>query len=92
MSDDPGMMSGAYFVGKRALLEWANEFLGTEIKKVEEFSTGWAHCQVTSFRFFFKLVFHFLDTATFHGFRPSMAFYDFPVEWNSTLLCRRVGP
>jgi len=46
MSDDPGMMSGAYFVGKRALLEWANEFLGTEIKKVEEFSTGWAHCQL----------------------------------------------
>eukprot|EP00468_Gymnochlora_sp_CCMP2014_P011977 CAMPEP_0167764080 /NCGR_PEP_ID=MMETSP0110_2-20121227/13797_1 /TAXON_ID=629695 /ORGANISM="Gymnochlora sp., Strain CCMP2014" /LENGTH=573 /DNA_ID=CAMNT_0007651371 /DNA_START=28 /DNA_END=1749 /DNA_ORIENTATION=+ len=41
-----GMMSDAYFVGKRALLEWLNGFLDTNIRKVEELSTGWAHCQI----------------------------------------------
>mmetsp|Transcript_19074 Transcript_19074/g.26845 ORF Transcript_19074/g.26845 Transcript_19074/m.26845 type:complete len:187 (-) Transcript_19074:963-1523(-) len=46
MSEAPGSNSEAYFVGKRQLLEWVNDFLGLELKKVEELHSGWAYCQL----------------------------------------------
>ncbi len=50
-SDGPGMMSGAYFVGKRQLLEWVNEFLQLNYTKVEQMSTGCAHAQLVDAMF-----------------------------------------
>ena len=44
--DGPGMMSDAYFVGRRQLLEFVNGFLDLDFRKVEQMHTGWAFCQV----------------------------------------------
>eukprot|EP00494_Astrolonche_serrata_P032537 UN32806 len=41
-----GMMSGAYFVGKSTLIQWVNNFLAVQIKKVEEMSNGAMYCQL----------------------------------------------
>lgn len=46
MSDNPGMMGEAYFVGKRQLLDWINGFLGMNYTKVEQVASGAAHCQL----------------------------------------------
>mmetsp|Transcript_32411 Transcript_32411/g.63345 ORF Transcript_32411/g.63345 Transcript_32411/m.63345 type:complete len:518 (+) Transcript_32411:19-1572(+) len=46
MGEEPGSVSGAYFVGKRQLLEWVNDFLDLNFTKVEQMHTGWAHCQL----------------------------------------------
>mmetsp|Transcript_39288 Transcript_39288/g.76259 ORF Transcript_39288/g.76259 Transcript_39288/m.76259 type:complete len:265 (+) Transcript_39288:65-859(+) len=46
MSDNPGIMGEAYFVGKRQLLEWVNDFLGLNYTKVEQMASGAAHCQL----------------------------------------------
>mmetsp|Transcript_17367 Transcript_17367/g.32961 ORF Transcript_17367/g.32961 Transcript_17367/m.32961 type:complete len:266 (-) Transcript_17367:161-958(-) len=46
MSDNPGIMGEAYFVGKRQLLEWVNDFLGLNYTKVEQMASGAAHCQI----------------------------------------------
>eukprot|EP00466_Bigelowiella_natans_P020171 jgi/Bigna1/129275/aug1.8_g3983 len=46
MSDNPGMMGEAYFVGKRQLLDWINSFLDLNYTKVEQAASGAAHCQI----------------------------------------------
>jgi len=46
MADKFGMMSEAYFKGKRELLAWASDFLSTDIAKVEHFATGAHYCQL----------------------------------------------
>jgi len=46
MSDNPGIMGEAYFVGKRQLLDWVNSFLGLNYAKVEQMASGAAHCQI----------------------------------------------
>jgi len=46
MADKFGMMSAAYFKGKRELLEWACDFLKMDIPKVETFSKGAHYCQI----------------------------------------------
>lgn len=38
--------SQAYFLGKRALLDWINNFLGLKVTKVEECATGAIYCQL----------------------------------------------
>jgi microtubule-associated protein, RP/EB family len=40
------MMTGAYFVGRRELLQWLNTLLSLNYKKVEECSSGAAYCQI----------------------------------------------
>lgn len=39
-------MTGAYFVGRRELLQWVNTLLQTDYKKVEDLRTGAAYCQI----------------------------------------------
>jgi len=46
MADKFGMMSQAYFKGKRELLEWATDFLQMEIPKVETLASGAHYCQL----------------------------------------------
>lgn len=46
MADKFGMMSEAYFKGKRELLEWATDFLKMDIPKVESLCTGAHYCQL----------------------------------------------
>eukprot|EP00954_Amorphochlora_amoebiformis_P010886 850599-Amorphochlora_amoeboformis.AAC.1 len=46
MSDNPGMMGEAYFVGKRQLLRWINSFLCLNYTKVEQVASGVAYCQI----------------------------------------------
>ena len=35
-----GMMDQAYFVGRKAILQWLNDLLLTDFKKVEETANG----------------------------------------------------
>jgi len=46
MADKFGMMSEAYFKGKRELLEWITDFLKMEIPKVETLASGAHYCQL----------------------------------------------
>jgi len=46
MADKFGMMSQAYFKGKRELLEWIREFLQMDIPKVETLASGAHYCQL----------------------------------------------
>jgi len=46
MADKFGMMSQAYFKGKRELLEWISTFLEMEIPKVEVLASGAHYCQL----------------------------------------------
>jgi len=46
MADKFGMMSQAYFKGKRELLEWISTFLEMEIPKVETLASGAHYCQL----------------------------------------------
>jgi len=46
MADKFGMMSQAYFKGKRELLEWISSFLEMEIPKVEVLASGAHYCQL----------------------------------------------
>jgi len=40
------MMDKAYFVGRKELIDWLNEFLALDYNKVEQCSTGAAPCQI----------------------------------------------
>jgi len=40
------MLSGAYFLGRAALIEWVNNFLECHIEKVEECATGALYCNL----------------------------------------------
>lgn len=46
MSASIGMMEGAYFVGRVALLEWINELTGLGLTKIEQTSNGVVGCHV----------------------------------------------
>jgi len=46
MTDAIGIMDPAFFVGKNVLINWVNEFLQVQIKKVEEMATGSYYCQL----------------------------------------------
>lgn len=46
MADKFGMMSAAYFKGKRELLQWGRDFLKMDISKVEDFASGAHYCQL----------------------------------------------
>lgn len=35
-----GMMSSAYFVGRKAILEWVNQTFSMNLQKIEEFANG----------------------------------------------------
>ena len=40
-------MEGAFFVGRKAILTWINEFLDINISKVEETASGCVACSMT---------------------------------------------
>jgi RP/EB family microtubule-associated protein len=46
-----GMMDGAYFVGRKELLEFFNTLLDVEYTKIEQTATGAMACQLTSLIF-----------------------------------------
>uniref|UniRef100_A0A7S3L5F3 EB1 C-terminal domain-containing protein n=1 Tax=Amphora coffeiformis TaxID=265554 RepID=A0A7S3L5F3_9STRA len=46
-----GMMDGAYFVGRKELLDFFNALLDTEYTKIEQTATGAMACQLTSLIF-----------------------------------------
>jgi len=41
-----GMMNEAYFVGKKVLIDWINNFLEVNIEKVEQMATGACYCNL----------------------------------------------
>ena len=41
------MMEGAFFVGRKAILTWINDFLDINISKVEETASGCVACSMT---------------------------------------------
>lgn len=40
------MMNEAYFVGKKVLVDWINNFLEINIEKVEQMATGAIYCNL----------------------------------------------
>ena len=44
--DNIGMMEGAFFVGRKAILDWVNEFLALNLGRIEETCTGAIACQL----------------------------------------------
>ena len=44
--DNIGMMEGAFFVGRKAILDWINEFLQRNLGRIEETCTGAIACQL----------------------------------------------
>jgi len=41
-----GIMDGAYFVGRGEILAWINALVGTNYTKIEQTSSGIAHCMI----------------------------------------------
>lgn len=46
-----GMMDGAYFTGRKEILEWVNETLGVGLTKIEQTCTGAISCQLLDAHF-----------------------------------------
>eukprot|EP01006_Ploeotia_vitrea_P033682 TRINITY_DN65621_c10_g5_i1.p1 TRINITY_DN65621_c10_g5~~TRINITY_DN65621_c10_g5_i1.p1 ORF type:complete len:324 (-),score=188.38 TRINITY_DN65621_c10_g5_i1:86-988(-) len=46
MAENIGIMSGAFFVGKRELLNWLSDTFKVNYTKVEDTCTGAIHCQI----------------------------------------------
>lgn len=44
--DSIGMMGGAFFVGKKEILNWINATLSLNLKKIEETSPGYVAIQI----------------------------------------------
>ena len=46
-----GMMDGAYFTGRKEILEWINDTLGIGVTKIEQTCTGAIACQLLDAHF-----------------------------------------
>jgi hypothetical protein len=44
--DNIGMMEGAFFVGRKAILDWINEHLELNLGRIEECCAGSIACQI----------------------------------------------
>jgi len=46
MTENIGMMEGAYFVSKNDILKWINETLELNLTKIEQTAPGHIACQI----------------------------------------------
>jgi len=56
-----GMMDGAYFVGRREILEYFNNLLQLDLVKIEETASGAIACQVMDYLFPGSIPMHRVD-------------------------------
>jgi len=68
MSENIGMMSGAYFASKSELLKWLNDFFQIGYTKVEQVASGAIHCQILDSIFPGKVPLHNVNFAAKHEY------------------------